>query len=43
MEATILNSLFIAALVLLAGLTGGVIYLTIADWRDRRRREKEPK
>jgi hypothetical protein len=40
---TILNSLFIAALVLLTGVTGGVIYLTFVGWRDRQRREKDGK
>jgi hypothetical protein len=38
---TILNVLFIAALVLLTGVTGGVIYLTFVGWRDRQRREKD--
>jgi CHASE3 domain sensor protein len=27
--------------VLLVGVTGGVVYLTLADWRDRRRLEDE--
>jgi hypothetical protein len=29
------------ALVLLASVTLGVAYLTVSDWRDRRRRENE--
>jgi len=30
-----------AALSLLVLTTGGIAYLTILEWRDRRRREKE--
>lgn len=33
--------LAVTAVVLLVTVTGGVIYLTVADWRDRRRRENE--
>lgn len=33
--------LALMAVVLLVGVTGGVVYLTLADWRDRRRREDE--
>jgi hypothetical protein len=29
------------ALVLMVIVTGGVIYLTAADWRDRRRRKQD--
>lgn len=41
MEFTTLNILFLAAIALLLLVTGGVGYLTVADWRDRRRRERE--
>ncbi|MDJ0735741.1 MAG: hypothetical protein QNJ47_17045 [Nostocaceae cyanobacterium] len=36
-----LGILFLVALVLLALVTGGIGYLTLADWRDRRRLEEE--
>lgn len=29
------------ALVLMVVVTGGVVYLTAADWRDRRRRQRD--
>ncbi|MBD2296196.1 hypothetical protein H6G06_22625 [Anabaena sphaerica FACHB-251] len=41
MESPLLSILALVALVLLVGVTGGVVYLTLADWRDRRRREDE--
>ncbi|MFB2894731.1 hypothetical protein ACE1CI_17620 [Aerosakkonemataceae cyanobacterium BLCC-F50] len=43
MESTIpiYNVLAVAALVLLVTVTGGVIYLTLADWRDRRRQDSD--
>lgn len=41
MEFTVFNTLVLVAFGLLITLTGGVIYLTLADWRDRRRREQE--
>ncbi|MGB3758673.1 MAG: hypothetical protein WBA07_20210 [Rivularia sp. (in: cyanobacteria)] len=41
MEGPILNILAISALVLLGAVTGGVIYLTLIEWRDRRLREQE--
>jgi hypothetical protein len=40
-EATISNVLAIAAFGLLIVVTGGVAYLTAADWRDRRRQDQE--
>jgi len=40
-EFTVLNTLVLIAFGLLITLTGGVIYLTLADWRDRRRRDQE--
>jgi hypothetical protein len=39
MEHTIFSVLSITALGLLVIVTGGVIYLTLADWRDRRRQD----
>ncbi|WP_414564837.1 MULTISPECIES: hypothetical protein [unclassified Anabaena] len=41
MESPFLGILALLALVLLLAVTGGVGYLTLADWRDRRRREDE--
>lgn len=41
MESQFLNVLTITAIVLLVAVTGGVGYLTLADWRDRRRFEQE--
>lgn len=41
MNSPLLSILAIVALVLLVGVTGGVVYLTLADWRDRRRQEDE--
>jgi hypothetical protein len=40
-ESPILNILALVALVLLVVVTGGVGYLTLADWRDRRLQEQE--
>jgi hypothetical protein len=38
---TALNVLVLIAFGLLVAVTGGVLYLTAADWRDRRRQDKE--
>jgi hypothetical protein len=40
-ESQLLNVLAIVAMLLLVAVTGGVGYLTLSDWRDRRRQEKE--
>jgi CHASE3 domain sensor protein len=40
-ESPFLSILALVAVVLLLAVTGGVGYLTVADWRDRRRREEE--
>jgi hypothetical protein len=40
-EAVALSSLAVLALGLLVVFTGGVIYLTAVEWRDRRRRDRE--
>ena len=39
MESPFLGILAVFGVVLLVGVTGGVVYLTLADWRDRRRLE----
>jgi hypothetical protein len=41
MENTLFPVLSVTALVLLLVVTGGIVYLTLADWRDRRRQEQE--
>jgi hypothetical protein len=41
MEIDWLNSLAILAFALLLLVTGGIGYLTVSDWRDRRRRDDE--
>lgn len=41
MESPFLTILFSVAALLLVAVTGGVGYLTVADWRDRRLREQE--
>lgn len=41
LEAQAFSALAVLALVLLVVVTGGVTYLTAADWRDRRRRKND--
>ena len=41
MEITLYNVLVIAAFGLLLAVTGGIGYLTAAEWRDRRRQAQE--
>ncbi|MDZ8056092.1 MAG: hypothetical protein RMX68_021840 [Aulosira sp. ZfuVER01] len=41
MESPFLSILTLLAVLLLIAVTGGVGYLTLADWRDRRRQENE--
>ncbi|MEA5601773.1 MAG: hypothetical protein RMZ41_021280 [Nostoc sp. DedVER02] len=36
-----MSILTIVAIVLLVVVTGGIGYLTVADWRDRRRRDED--
>ncbi|AIE76036.1 MULTISPECIES: hypothetical protein [unclassified Synechocystis] len=44
MEATpVLNTLFLAALVMLVLVSGGILYLTTLEWRDRRRQDRDKK
>jgi biopolymer transport protein ExbB/TolQ len=40
-ESTTFSVLVLTAFGLLIAVSGGVVYLTLADWRDRRRREQE--
>jgi hypothetical protein len=40
-ESITLDILAVLALGLLVVVTGGVLYLTNVEWRDRRRRERE--
>lgn len=40
-ENPFLSILALVALVLLVAVTGGVGYLTVAEWRDRRLRDNE--
>ncbi|HHP7229939.1 MAG TPA: hypothetical protein ACFCUY_03650 [Xenococcaceae cyanobacterium] len=37
----ILNTLFLVALALLVIVSGGILYLSAAKWRDRRRQERD--
>lgn len=41
MESPFLSILTIVAIVLLVVVTSGISYLTVADWRDRRRRDED--
>ncbi|MGF1481023.1 MAG: hypothetical protein ACFB4I_16325 [Cyanophyceae cyanobacterium] len=41
MDISILNGLFLAALGLLVVISGGIVYLTAVEWRDRRRRDRD--
>jgi hypothetical protein len=37
----VLDTLFLAALILLVLVSGGILYLTTAEWRDRRRQDND--
>ncbi|WP_192901100.1 MULTISPECIES: hypothetical protein [Okeania] len=41
MELTVVNIMAIVASGLMLIVTGGVIYLTAAEWRDRRRQQRD--
>ena len=41
MENTILGVLSWTVIGLLVTVTGGVVYLTLSDWQDRRRQDQE--
>jgi hypothetical protein len=40
-STSIVNLLFIAALGLLIIVSGGILYLTTIEWRDRRRQDRD--
>lgn len=40
-ESPVFSSLVLAAFGLMVVVSGGIIYLTLAEWRDRRRRERD--
>ena len=35
------NVLFLVAIVLLVAVSGGILYLTTIEWRDRRRQDRD--
>ncbi|MFP4009541.1 MAG: hypothetical protein ACLFV6_16285 [Spirulinaceae cyanobacterium] len=37
----LLNLLFLAAIVMLLFVSGGILYLSAAQWRDRRRQKRD--
>ncbi len=41
METSALTILASIAFLLLVTISGGVLYLTLAEWRDRRRQDQE--
>ena len=41
MEITPFSILALVALTLLVLVSGGVLYLTVAEWRDRRRKDRD--
>ncbi|MEA5532456.1 hypothetical protein [Crocosphaera sp. XPORK-15E] len=41
--STIINILFLTAFVLLIFVSGGILYLTTVEWRDRRRQDRDKK
>ncbi len=41
MESSVFNILVLVAFGLLVVVSGGIGYLTLAEWRDRRRRQQE--
>ncbi len=43
MEVSPLSILVLTAFVLLILMTGGIAYLTAAEWRDRRREDRDKK
>jgi hypothetical protein len=40
-SSSLVNILFVVALGLLLLVSGGVVYLTTAEWRDRRRQDRD--
>ncbi|HEY9676046.1 MAG TPA: hypothetical protein V6D11_31675 [Waterburya sp.] len=43
MESPFVTVLFFAGIALMVVVSGGVLYLTAAEWRDRRRRDRDKK
>ncbi|WP_299402059.1 hypothetical protein [Acaryochloris sp. IP29b_bin.148] len=41
MDFSITNVLALVALSMLVIVSGGIVYLTAAEWRDRRRRDRD--
>ncbi|MCL2931668.1 MAG: hypothetical protein MGG11_05075 [Trichodesmium sp. MAG_R03] len=41
MELTPINIMAIVALGLMLIVTGGIVYLTASEWRDRRRQQRD--
>ncbi|MBD2312307.1 hypothetical protein H6G20_11605 [Desertifilum sp. FACHB-1129] len=41
MESPIFTGLAVVAFGLMVVVSGGILYLTAAEWRDRRRRDRE--
>ena len=41
METSLFNGLVLIAFGLMVVVSGGIVYLTFAEWRDRRRRDQE--
>ena len=39
--SSLINILFIIALVLLVGVSGGIVYLSAVKWRDRRLQSRD--
>ncbi len=37
----VFNVLFLVAVVLLVAVSGGILYLTTIEWRDRRRQDRD--
>jgi hypothetical protein len=42
-ESSFVTVLFFAAISLLVVVSGGVVYLTVIEWRDRRRQDRDKK
>lgn len=40
---SVLDLLFLVAIALLVAISGGVIYLSTVEWRDRRRQSQDKK
>jgi len=40
-ESSVFNILVLVAFGLLVAVSGGIGYLTLSEWRDRRRRQQE--